>query len=92
MTVGDGESMVYATQLLEAMSDPGGWITLRASGRNITKAVDIAVIARKRLGAEEELVKFTMGGIRTSSAQVEVEGVRRYVSTIEIDMRRDWLV
>lgn len=79
--IGSKPVMSYVLAVMTGLSNTNAQeITLKARGRAITTAVDVAEVTRRKFIKELEVSKITIG---TEEAQTE-EGGKRAVSTIEI--------
>ena len=84
--VGRKPPMNYVLAIITSFSGSDAEnVTLKARGRSITTAVDVAEITRRRFMKELKLGAITIG---TEEIQQE-EGGTRNVSTIEITLTRD---
>jgi len=80
--VGKKPLMTYVTATLVQLANED-LVTIKARGMSICRAVDIAQIVEKRMGA----IGYKVGGVRLGSESLQSQdGRTRNVSTIEIDI------
>ena len=83
--IGRKPTMSYVLAIITSLSGSDAKeVTLKARGRAITTAVDVAEITRRRFMKELNVGKITIG---TEEIQRE-EGGTRSVSTMEITLKR----
>lgn len=82
--VGKKPLMAYVTaSLVQLANEPN--VTIKARGKSITKAVDVAQIIIKRM----DTLGYQIGDVRLGSEQMQSQdGKTRNVSTIEIALSR----
>lgn len=83
--VGKKPVMTYVTATLVQLANEGesNVVTLKARGKSIVKAVDVAQIVEKRMGSMGYKINDVRIGNETMESQ---DGKTRNVSTIEIDI------
>ncbi len=82
--VGKKPVMTYVTATLVQLANDE-LVTLKARGKSIVKAVDVAQIVEKRMGSMGYKIKDVRIGNETMESQ---DGKTRNVSTIEIDITK----
>jgi DNA-binding protein len=82
--VGKKPLMAYVTaSLVQLANEPK--VTIKARGKSITKAVDVAQIIIKRM----DTLGYKINGVKIGSEQMQSQdGKTRNVSTIEIELSR----
>ena len=82
--IGKKPLMIYVTAtLVQLANEPT--VVVKARGRSITRAVDVAQIIVKRMGN----IGYKIGRVRIDSQIIQSEdGKERNVSTIEIEISR----
>ena len=80
--VGKKPVMTYVTATLVQLANDN-LVTLKARGKSIVKAVDVAQIVEKRMGSLGYKIKDVRLGAEQMQSQ---DGKTRNVSTIEIDI------
>lgn len=82
--VGKKPLMAYVTaSLVQLANEPK--VTIKARGKSITKAVDVAQIIIKRM----DTLGYKINGVKIGSEQMQSQdGKMRNVSTIEIELSR----
>lgn len=86
--VGNKPAMSYVLAIITGLSTPNvKEITLKARGRAITTAVDVAEIARNRFLKNLKISKITIG--TEEMPPREGEGRARAVSTMEITLTKE---
>ncbi|MCD6263539.1 DNA-binding protein Alba [Candidatus Bathyarchaeota archaeon] len=79
--IGNKPPMNYVMALMQGLSmSESGEVVLKARGRAISRAVDVAEIARRRFMTDLQISKISIG---TEELEME-EGGKKGVSTIEI--------
>lgn len=82
--IGDKETMNYVQAVMTQFNDGSDVVEIKARGRKISKAVDVAEITRQRFIEEAEL-----GDIITDTEQIEnEEGDNVNVSAIELKLTK----
>jgi len=81
--IGSKPLMNYCLAVLTSLKDGGGRVTLKARGRAISTAVDVAEVTKNRF-MENLLVE----NVEIGTEELESEGRMRNVSTITIVLKR----
>jgi len=82
--VGSKPVMNYCLAVLTALHHKGGKVELKARGRAISTAVDVAEVTRNRFMKDLIVEKILIG-----SEELESEGRKRNVSTMTIFLKRE---
>jgi len=82
--IGTKPIMVYCTAVLSQLRDEGSKVTLKARGRSISTAVDVAEVTKNRF-----LENLTIENIEIGTEALEnQDGQMRNVSTIAIILKK----
>lgn len=81
--VGNKPVMNYVLAALTQLNEGAGEVTIKARGRAISRAVDVAEILRNRF-----MPNLNIKGIKIDTEELESEGRSVNVSTIEITLAK----
>jgi len=81
--VGKKPSMSYVLAVITQFNNGQSEVILKARGRAISRAVDVAEIVRRRFVKDVEI-----RDIKIDTEEREVEGKKTYVSTIDITLTK----
>lgn len=82
--IGSKPVMNYCLAVLTALQHKGGTVELKARGRAISTAVDVAEVTRNRFMKDLTVEKIVIG-----SEELESEGRKRNVSTMTIFLKKE---
>ncbi len=83
--IGKKPTMAYVLACLTQIQNGGAGLTLKARGKAISRAVDVAQILTKRFATD---IKVKSVAINTEQVQSDVTGGMSNVSSIEIKLER----